>query len=77
MFSALETDLHRTSQVAAGLAHVPNQKGAGRGEQHLVRLSREVAGLLEAAKPADQKMTAFLREAAVTVALQRLDASQK
>lgn len=63
--------------VASALAATRSTRGDGRGAAHMVRLNNAVLGLLEAAKPADQSMVSFLKECAVTVALQRLEASQK
>jgi len=63
--------------VASALAATRSSHGEGRGAAHLVRLNNAVLGLLEAAKPVDQPMVHFLKECAVTVALQRLEASQK
>ncbi len=66
-----------TAAVARALSTTWNEDGQGRAPSYCVRLSETVAGLLEAAKPSDQSMVHFLREAAVTVALQRLEESQK
>jgi hypothetical protein len=65
------------ASVAKALSKGRRQHGTGRAAGYCVRLSDTIAGLLEAAKPADQSMVHFLREAAVTVALQRLESSQK
>ena len=65
------------TSVAKALSKERRRHGTGRAAGYCVRLSATVSGLLEAAKPADQSMVHFLREAAVTVALQRLEASQK
>ena len=50
--------------------------GRGRGAAHCVRLSDAVADLFEQAKPESQSMPEFLREAGLTIALQRLEESQ-
>jgi hypothetical protein len=65
------------ASVAKALSRKQFRDGSGRSPAYCVRLSDTVAGLLDAAKPADQSMVHFLKEAAVTVALQRLEASQK
>lgn len=66
----------RVASTASGLARARNIIGKGRSDAHCVRLTPTVKSLLEAAKPANQSMVQFLREAAVTVALQRLEDSQ-
>ena len=63
--------------VASRLAVSRQTPGDGRAPAYLVRLNRTVLSLLEAAKPSDQAMVDFLREAALIVSLQRLEASQK
>lgn len=63
------------SKLAARLASIP-RKGEMDGTKHCVCLSETVSGLLSSAKPEKQSMPEFLREAALTVALQRLEASQ-
>ena len=77
MSAALETQEPRLGRVSAGLADLAARRGEGQGKAHCVRLNDTVLSLLEAAKPVDQPMVSFLKEAAVTVALQRLEASQK
>lgn len=77
MTAVLETNEPQLRQVASALAKTQSVRGEGRGTAHMVRLNRTVMALLEAAKPADQPMVEFLKEAAVTVSLQRLEASQK
>ncbi len=72
-----ETPTPLVASVAKALSNGRRQHGTGRAAGYCVRLSGTVAGLLEAAKPANQSMLHFLREAAVTVALQRLETSQK
>lgn len=63
--------------VARAMAKQQNPNGAGTSQAFCVRLSSSVLGLLEAAKPEGQSMPQFLRECGVTVALQRLEDSQK
>jgi len=72
-----QTSTPSVASVAKALSSGRRRVGTGRSAGYCVRLSATVAGLLEAAKPSDQSMVHFLREAAVTVALQRLEASQK
>ena len=69
-------DVTKTSAVARALAKRSSQNGQGRAPSFCVRVSPTVMDLLEAAKPAKQSMVEFLRECALTVALQRLEASQ-
>jgi hypothetical protein len=76
VLEAIESDQARWEQVARTLAATTNDVG-GRGAGFFVRLPNAIQLLLDAAKPADQPMVSFLKEAAVTVALQRLEASQK
>lgn len=73
----VETDSAQLGRVASKLASSRSRNGEGRGAAHMVRIPNAVLSLLEAAKPADQSMVSFLKEAAVTVALQRLEDSQK
>jgi hypothetical protein len=63
--------------VAFALAGLRSRRGEGRGLAYCVRINDVVMDLLEAAKPADQSMVSFLKECAVTVSLQRVEASQK
>jgi hypothetical protein len=80
MSPAVITEENPTASVASvakALSTKHNDRGRGRAISYCVRLSDTVTGLLEAAKPSDQSMVHFLREAAVTIALQRLEASQK
>ena len=63
--------------VASSLATSRSANGSGQAPQYLVRLNKTVLALLEAAKPANQSMVEFLRECALLVSLQRLEASQK
>jgi hypothetical protein len=72
-----ESPTASVASVAKALSAGRRKYGAGRAAGYCVRLSDTITGLLEAAKPADQSMVHFLREAAVTIALQRLEASQK
>ena len=79
MITAAENTSDIQAAVAGGalaMAQLRAQTGKGRSQAHCVRLTGAVQSLLEHAKPDKQSMVAFLREAAVTVALQRLDASQ-
>ena len=69
-------DAAQVSTVARALASRRNFDWQGRAPSYCVRLSPSIRDLLEAAKPARQSMPEFLREAALTVALQRLEASQ-
>ena len=72
--------------VAEDIRELPDQlqsvasamAGMRCGHTHatLVRMSDTVVSLLEAAKPHDQSMPEFLREAAIYVALQRMEAGQ-
>lgn len=77
MSTLFQTEEAISSETVTALANLRNDRGEGRGEQHLVRLNSTISGLLMAAKPSEQTMVSFLRECAVEVALQRLEASQK
>lgn len=70
------TDAVSVAKVASAFARGRQRYGEGRSDAYCVRLSSTVKGLLEAAKPERQSMPEFLRECALTVALQRLEASQ-
>ena len=79
MSSVLEVNevaADRVGAVARALAGRRNSNGSGRAPSVCVRLTSTVRELLEAAKPEGQEMAEFLREAALTIALQRLEASQ-
>ena len=64
------------SAAAKAMAAKRMLDGSGRGEQTLVRMTPAVRTMLEAAKAPKQSMAEYLREAGLTVALQRLEASQ-
>jgi hypothetical protein len=66
----------RISSVAQTLSRHAN-RGSGMAHAHCVRLTPAVLSLVNAAKAEKQSVVNFLKEAAVTVALQRLEASQK
>jgi len=70
------TDTVSVATVASAFARARQRHGEGRSNAFCVRLSPTVKGLLDAAKPERQSMPEFLRECALTVALQRLEASQ-
>ena len=72
----LETPMPSDRRFAALLARRPKQKSET-VQKHCVCINSTVSSLLAAAKPERQSMPEFLREAALTVALQRLEASQK
>ena len=74
--AAHEVDAAQVSSVAKALARRHNLDGKGRAVQHCVRLTSTVEELLTAAKPEGQSMPEYLREAGLTVALQRLEDSQ-
>ena len=65
------------STIARAMANQPGTSGEGPSQAFCVRLSSTVLELLKAAKPKEQSMPQFLRECGVTVALQRLEDSQK
>ena len=71
-----ETAETQLQSVARAMSKNRMTSGKGMAKAHCVRLSPTVSGLLEQAKPERQSMPEFLREAAITVALQRLEASQ-
>ena len=62
--------------VAKAMSKTRMSDGTGMGKAVCVRLTPTVQDLLEHAKPVKQPMPEFLREAAITVALQRLEDSQ-
>jgi len=62
--------------VAKAMSKTRMDDGSGMGKGVCVRLTPTVQNLLEHAKSETQSMPQFLREAAITVALQRLEDSQ-
>ena len=74
---SIEEEAAKVSTVARTLARTRNFDGKGRSTQHCVRRSDTGQKLLEQAKPERQSMVEFLKEAALTVALQRLESCQK
>lgn len=77
-FAEEKTDLSSGFSAAAkAMAAKRMLHGRGRGQQTLVRMSPAVRAMLEGAKPQVQSMAEYLREAGLTVALQRLEASQR
>ena len=73
--SEVRRDQIRT--VARGLTKEGQGHNEGRGKAFMVRLNDRIFPLIEGAKVPNQKTVEFLKEAAVTVALQRLEDSQK
>lgn len=71
-----EIDQAAVAAFASKFAVARSRNGDGRGVAHMVRIPKPILSLLESAKPVDQPMVEFLKEAALTVALQRLEASQ-
>lgn len=76
MSAGLETQEQSLDRVVTGLVATTARRGDGMGKAHCVRLNDVVLPLLEAAKPEGQSMVSFLKECAITVSLQRLEASQ-
>ena len=72
-----EVTRDQVSTVARGLAKERQGNREGRGKAFMVRLNDRILPLIEGAKGPNQKTVEFLKEAAVTVALQRLEDSQK
>ena len=64
------------SAAAKAMAAQRMANATGRGKPCLVRMTPAVAEMLEAAKAPRQSLAEYLREAGVTVALQRLESTQ-
>ena len=64
------------SAAAKAMAATPMVRSTGRGKPCLVRMTPAVEAMLDAAKAPRQNLAEYLREAGVTVALQRLESNQ-
>ena len=74
---ASEVSRDQISTVARAMAKTRQQPKSGRSQAHMVRLNSSVLPLIEGARAPGQSTVQFLKEAAITVALQRLKASQE
>ena len=73
---ATEVSRDQITTVARAMAKTRQEPNAGRAQGHMVRLNSSILPLIEGARAPGQSTVQFLKEAAITVALQRLEASQ-
>ena len=74
---ASEVSRDQISTVARAMAKTRQQSKLGRSQAPMVRLNSSILPLIEGARAPGQSTVQFLKEAAITVALQRLEASQE
>ena len=73
---ASEVSRDQLSTVARAMAKTRQTPNSGRSQAHMVQLNDSILPLIEGARAPGQSTVQFLKEAAITIALKRLEASQ-